>query len=335
MERRHVVAEDDDSVRPESQAVNDRIIASARIKALSCRSNLAAGAHLCVHLTLALVPTMLGDPLRSHTALLAVLSVWQCFVMSFLFMPLHECSHQSCFETPLLNRVVGHFLGFLTMRPYNHYRFYHFNHHKFTGDPSLDPEMQDSFIDLHLDSWTNYVLYLSSIPFWIDRTTTLIRHGVFRYVVPREQDFLNSRTRAHMLREAHCYVVLYLALALWIYYDMIGASFLLWRMVIPTFFAQPFLRFYLVAEHTGCPVGNNMLSNTRTTRTFWWYRWLAWNMPYHAEHHAFPSVPFHQLPALHAQLRDQEQHRQCDPSGENGYLGVHIGIIRKLLNSKL
>ena len=25
---------------------------------------------------------------------------------------------------------------------------------------------------------------------------------------------------------------------------------------------------------------------------------LAWNMPYHAEHHAFPAVPFHNLPAV-------------------------------------
>ena len=26
-------------------------------------------------------------------------------------------------------------------------------------------------------------------------------------------------------------------------------------------------------------------------------------MPYHAEHHAFPNVPFHRLPELHARAR--------------------------------
>ncbi|MEP3331345.1 fatty acid desaturase [Sedimentitalea sp.] len=31
---------------------------------------------------------------------------------------------------------------------------------------------------------------------------------------------------------------------------------------------------------------------------------LAWNMPYHAEHHSFPSVPFHRLPALHQFTRE-------------------------------
>ncbi|MGR3468946.1 MAG: fatty acid desaturase, partial [Shimia sp.] len=44
----------------------------------------------------------------------------------------------------------------------------------------------------------------------------------------------------------------------------------------------------------------NMLENSRTTFTNRVVRFLAWNMPYHAEHHAYPQVPFHQLPALHA-----------------------------------
>jgi fatty acid desaturase len=36
-------------------------------------------------------------------------------------------------------------------------------------------------------------------------------------------------------------------------------------------------------------------------------RFLAWNMPFHAEHHAYPAVPFHRLPevnrAIAAQLK--------------------------------
>jgi fatty acid desaturase len=32
-------------------------------------------------------------------------------------------------------------------------------------------------------------------------------------------------------------------------------------------------------------------------------RFLMWNLPYHAEHHLFPSIPFHQLPAAHRFLR--------------------------------
>ena len=34
-------------------------------------------------------------------------------------------------------------------------------------------------------------------------------------------------------------------------------------------------------------------------------RWFAWNMPYHVEHHAYPSVPFHALPKLNRIVADQ------------------------------
>ena len=72
------------------------------------------------------------------------------------------------------------------MRPPRHYKFYYFNHHKFTGDPATDPELQDSFIDLKLDNPLSYALYLSGLPFWLDRTTTLIRHAALSWVLPRE-----------------------------------------------------------------------------------------------------------------------------------------------------
>ena len=62
----------------------------------------------------------------------------------------------------------------------------------------------------------------------------------------------------------------------------------------------PFLRLYLLAEHGLCPSVANMFENSRTTFTNRPMRWLSWNMPYHAEHHAWPAVPYHALPALHA-----------------------------------
>jgi fatty acid desaturase len=34
-------------------------------------------------------------------------------------------------------------------------------------------------------------------------------------------------------------------------------------------------------------------------------RFLTWNMPFHAEHHAWPSIPFHALPRTNALIRDK------------------------------
>ena len=64
----------------------------------------------------------------------------------------------------------------------------------------------------------------------------------------------------------------------------------------------------LIVEHTGCSFDRNGLTNTRTTLAGAPIRLLMWNMPFHAEHHLYPSVPFHQLPALHRQVRDQLHH---------------------------
>ena len=68
---------------------------------------------------------------------------------------------------------------------------------------------------------------------------------------------------------------------------------------MPLILGFPVLRLYLLAEHGRCPEVEDMFLNTRTTVTSRFVRFLAWNMPYHAEHHAMPSVPFHKLPTLH------------------------------------
>ena len=59
-------------------------------------------------------------------------------------MGLHETVHRSAFKTRLLNDAVMHFWGFLCMRPALHYFYYHWGHHKYTGDVTKDSELQVS-----------------------------------------------------------------------------------------------------------------------------------------------------------------------------------------------
>jgi fatty acid desaturase len=67
-----------------------------------------------------------------------------------------------------------------------------------------------------------------------------------------------------------------------------------------------------------------MLANTRTTLTLWPLRTLAWNMPFHVEHHTYPGVPFHRLPAAHRLLRSK-----IGVLGR-GYIAVHWEILGTL-----
>jgi fatty acid desaturase len=67
-----------------------------------------------------------------------------------------------------------------------------------------------------------------------------------------------------------------------------------------------------------------MFENSRTTRSLAPIRRLAWNMPYHAEHHACPALPFHTLPAAHRLLRSRIAVQAP------GYVAVHREILAGL-----
>jgi fatty acid desaturase len=102
------------------------------------------------------------------------------------------------------------------------------------------------------------------------------------------------------------------------------STWALWYWLVPALLGQPFLRLLLIVEHTGCSQDANGLTNTRTTLASWPVRFLMWNMPYHAEHHLYPSIPFFQLPQAHRELRERFAH--VAPS----YPAANLEVIRGL-----
>jgi Na(+)-translocating NADH:ubiquinone oxidoreductase F subunit len=62
---------------------------------------------------------------------------------------------------------------------------------------------------------------------------------------------------------------------------------------------------YGVTQHAG--LAENVLDHRLNCRTVYMNpinRYLYWNMNYHVEHHMFPLVPYHALPALHEAVKD-------------------------------
>ena len=94
--------------------------------------------------------------------------------------------------------------------------------------------------------------------------------------------------------------------------------------LFPRILAEPVMRLIQISEHGGCPWIADLLSNTRTTLTLRPIRWLAWNMPFHGEHHAFPNIPFHTLPTLHQHLKSHLE------NVDQGYLFSHRKLIQQL-----
>ncbi|MEO1493638.1 MAG: fatty acid desaturase [Pseudomonadota bacterium] len=223
---------------------------------------------------------------------LAVLA--EAIVLTFLFAPLHECIHGTAFRSDRLNRITAHICGFLVLLTPSHFRYFHLAHHRFTHDPDRDPELG------HPKPVTlgAHIVYLSGLPAWWSRIKGLATEA-WGHAPPA---YVPRRGEARVRREARAYLAAYAGL-LTVSLGL-GSPLLLLIWVLPHLLGQPLMRAYLLAEHTGCPHSDNMLLNTRTTFTTGAIQWLAWNMPYHTEHHAYPAVPFHQLPKLHVLIQD-------------------------------
>ena len=230
----------------------------------------------------------------------------------FLFTPMHEASHLTAFRTRWLNHAVTHFVGLLLVLPPRWFTHFHMAHHQHTQDPTLDPELASP----KPTSWPSYLWALTGLPVWYSQLSALIRNSAGR----NQDDFIPANQRPAIAAESRIMMVIYLAaMAASVAFS---STILIKYWVIPALLGQPFLRMYLLAEHGGCALTPNMLANSRTTLTNWFIRMLAWNMPYHAEHHSLPSVPFHQLPRLHAKTAPLITHL------DDGYPSVHRGFVK-------
>jgi len=236
------------------------------------------------------------------------------FSLAIMFAPLHECSHRTAFANNQINDAIAWLAGLLSFYNSTFYRLYHKWHHRYTQLPDKDPELGDP----KPTNIREYAIELSGIPWWIGKL-----RGHFRAATGNLADcpYIPESSRAAVIRSTR--------IQLCVYGVAIGLSlcagqpwfFLYW--MLPLAVGQPILRFILLAEHTDRPNTNNMLANTRTTLTIAPLRFLLWNISFHAEHHLYASIPFHQLAAAHEKLGP---HFSCV---EPGYIHVHRQIVRK------
>lgn len=226
---------------------------------------------------------------------LPLLPLWlfvQGLLLVSLFHLLHECVHDTVFVQRLPNRILAHLCGFVLFLPAIWFRYFHHAHHRYTQtdkDPELESEKPIMF--------SQWIIHISGVTVWRAQLGLLFRALFKPCTEPYLKEDKQVRARMEMLLMLFGYLVLLLV-------SVISANpTLLYLWIFPLLLGQPFLRLYLLAEHTGCEAGANMLRNTRTVLTNPVVRWFTWNMPYHTEHHVYPSVPFHQLPLLHGLIK--------------------------------
>ena len=258
--------------------------------AMTGRTDAPGLRHLAGHLGAILV---CGGLIAAQVPGWVLLVPVQGVLIVFLFTLEHECTHRTPFADERLNEWVGRLCGLALVQPFEWFRWFHLAHHRWTNQPGKDPELASEKPE-ELAAW---VWHVSGLPYWRDALRLMAALAAGR----AEGDYLPEGAKARIVREARMMVLVYAGLAA----SLIWTPAVLWVWLVPVLIGQPFLRLYLLAEHGDCPRVANMFENTRTTFTNRIVRALAWNMPYHVEHHVWPAVPFHRLPEVHVLMRDE------------------------------
>jgi fatty acid desaturase len=292
-----------------------RILSVAELKSLNVRSNLKGSIRLGGHLAIMGISGYLWAANLDRLPLAIPFLLVYGFSLASMFAVIHECGHRTAFANSQVNDIVAWWAGVLSFYNSTFYRYYHKWHHRYTRIPGKDPELTDRTPD---SLWT-YGVELSGLPWWWGK---LRGHTRIALGLIDDCEYIPITARAEVMRSTRCQLLVYaIAIAISIAFAQ-PWFFLYW--LLPLAVGQTFLRFILLAEHTGCTLDNNSLTNTRTTLTLAPLRFLMWNMPFHAEHHLYASIPFHALPAAHDRLK--HHFRTVDRS----YIRANLSIISKL-----
>lgn len=292
------------------------ILSVQELNVLNERSDRKGLLQLAGHLLIMVGSGYLWATQRDHWLLAIPALLIYGFSFAAMFAPMHECVHRTAFANSRLNDTVAWVAGLLSFYNSTFYRRYHKWHHRYTQIPDKDPELSDPKPKTLFD----YVFQVSGLPWWIGKL-----QGHWRVATGRLENcpFIPEAARTDVIRSTRLQLSVYVgAIVLSI---AVGHPWFLLYWVIPLAVGQPLLRLILLAEHTGCTYDDNSFTNTRTTLTNRAIRFLMWNMPFHAEHHCYASIPFHALPAAHTKLA--AHFAQIAP----GYLAVNRQIVAQIM----
>ncbi len=226
------------------------------------------------------------------------------------FAILHECVHRTAFRTDLLCSLGAWAASFFQLMAPPLMRAFHFTHHRHTHDTALDPELGG--LEL-MARWPRGVMWLatmSGLPVLLARLLLLV---VTALGGARLVPFVQPQRRREVWLGSLGLVLLHAA--------FVAAALTfeprLLRLYLAVPLAHALLSLYITAEHRGLPGTGSILERTRSLDVGPGLRFLLWNMPLHAEHHAYPAVPFHALPRLRQALAPQLRHRT------GGLLALH------------
>ena len=210
----------------------------------------------------------------------------------------HECGHGTAFRTPWMNDLLYQVASFMMVRNPVSWRWSHARHHTDTVIVGRDPEivamrparvarMFGNFLGLHdaAHGWKRMFVNASG------------------RLDLEEATYIPESEQPKVVRVARLWCLIYAATILLAIAS--GSILPLMLVGLPRLYGAWHHVMTGILQHAG--LDENVLDHRLNSRTVYMNpvsRFVYWNMNYHVEHHMFPMVPYHRLPALHERLKD-------------------------------
>ena len=240
----------------------------------------------------------------------------------------HECGHGTAFRTDWMNDAVYHVASFQVMRNPVSWRWSHARHHTDTIIVGRDAEIAW----MHpLRLGLKALAFVGVVDAW-ESFKILARNAAGRFSAD-ERDYIPEGERPAAVFWARVHMGIYAATALATLAMLAGGMG--WRAAIPFLLIggpRVYGCWHMVMtgllQHGG--LAEDVLDHRLNSRTVLMNpvsRFIYWNMNYHVEHHMFPMVPYHALPALHDAVRHDLP--APDPSIAAAYRGMVRAVMRQ------
>lgn len=234
----------------------------------------------------------------------------------------HEAGHGTPFKTRWMSDALYQVASFMVLRRPTRWRWSHARHHTDTLIVGRDPEIAAPVPTDLLTMGLN-LFALKGGPKELARVVA----NAFGRLDAQEKTFVPEMEWPRLVREARLWLLVYAAVS---GVALLTQSWLpLFFVGLPSFVGAWLYNFFGLTQHAGLP--ENVLDHRRNCRTVHMnpvFRFLYWNMNYHVEHHMFPMVPYHALPALHELIK-----ADCPPAYK-GTVEAYAEIIPALLRQR-
>lgn len=236
----------------------------------------------------------------------------------------HECGHKTAFKTRWMNDLVYQIACFCMIRNPHTWRWSHARHHTDTIIVGRDPEIQLMRPPVFA-KWLMNFFGLIDVPAGVK----LMMVNASGRLDPQEASFIPQSEHHKVVRVARIWVLIYAAT---IASAMMTTSWLPILIVgTPRLYGAWHHVMTGMLQHGG--LADNVTDHRLNTRTVMMNpvsRFIYWNMNYHVEHHMYPKVPYHALPALHELVKHDLP--TPTPSIAAGFAEMWPVLVRQLRN---